>query len=380
MDNLTHSLVGLAAAKSGLERLSPGATALCVLAANSPDADIVVLLFRDRWSFLQHHRGITHALVGTFVLSVLLPVLFLAGDFIISRIRKRRLQVRFVPLLIVSLLVTFTHPVLDWTNNYGIRPLLPWSSKWFYGDFVFIVDPFIWLILGSACFLLTTRTRFLRLVWLFLGVVLTLFIVFNPRGGNFPYPWLLRAIWLTTMLGLVLLFIKRVGDRLGSKLAMTALVLVIVYWGGLMFAHSRAESYAFEQATVVAGKDEKISRLAAMPTLANPFGWDCVFETDKATYRFHLTLGSEARASRIVRYERPTGSLARVLKEVSEDRRTQIFLGFARFPVAKLSDEDCTSQTFLQLADLRYTEPGTSRGTFTLELPVDCPDVQTVNP
>ncbi len=156
MDNLTHSLVGLAAAKSGLERLSPGATALCVLAANSPDADIVVLLFRDRWSFLQHHRGISHALVGTLVLSVLLPVLFLAGDFIISRIRKRRLQVRFVPLLIVSLLVTFTHPVLDWTNNYGIRPFLPWSSKWFYGDFVFIVDPFIWLILGSACFLLTT--------------------------------------------------------------------------------------------------------------------------------------------------------------------------------------------------------------------------------
>jgi hypothetical protein len=47
----------------------------------------------------------------------------------------------------------------------------------------------------------------------------------------------------------------------------------------------------------VAGKDEKISRLAAMATLANPFGWDCVFETDKATYRFHLTLGAEAPVS-----------------------------------------------------------------------------------
>jgi len=379
MDNLTHSLVGLAAAKSGLERLSPGATALCVLAANSPDADIVVLLFRDRWSFLQHHRGITHALVGTFVLSVLLPVLFLAGDFIISRIRKRGLQVRFVPLLIVSLLVTFTHPLLDWTNNYGIRPLLPWSSKWFYGDFVFIVDPFIWLILGSACFLLTTRTRFLRLVWLFLGVVLTLFIVFSPRGGNFPYPWVLRAIWLTTMLGLVLLFIKKVGDRLGPKLAITSLVVVVAYSGVLMFAHCKAEGRALEQATLVAGKDEKISLLAAMPTLANPFGWDCVFETDKATYRFHLTLGDELHPSRIVRYEKPTGPLDRVLKEVSEDRRTRIFLGFARFPVAKLSEDDCTSQTFLQLADLRYTEPGTSRGTFTLELPVDCSDTPTVN-
>jgi Predicted membrane-bound metal-dependent hydrolases len=380
MDNLTHSLVGLAAAKSGLERLSPGATALCVLAANSPDADIVVLLFRDRWSFLQHHRGISHALVGTLVLSILLPLLFLACDFIISKIRKRRLQVRFVPLLIVSLLVTFTHPLLDWTNNYGIRPFLPWSSNWFYGDFVFIVDPFIWLILGSGCFLLTTRTRFLRLVWLFLGIVLTLFIVFNPRGGNFPYPWVLRAIWLTTMLGLVLLFIKKVGDRLGPKLAITSLVVVVAYWGALMFAHSRAEERAFEQATVVAGKDEKVSRLAAMPTLANPFGWDCVFETDKATYRFHLTLGAEAPVSRIVKYEKPAGPLDRVLREISEDRRTQIFLGFARFPVAKLSAQDCTSQTFVQLADLRYTEPGTSRGTFTLELPIDCSTNLTVNP
>jgi inner membrane protein len=379
MDNLTHSLVGLAAAKSGLERLSPGATTLCVLAANAPDADIVVLLFGDRWSFLQHHRGVTHSLVGTAFLAILLPILFLIGDLIISKVKKRRVQVRFIPLLIVSLLVTFTHPVLDWTNNYGIRPLLPWSSKWFYGDFVFIVDPFIWLILGSACFLLTTRTRFLRLVWLFLGAVLTLFIVFNPRGGNLPYPWVLRAIWLTTMLGLVFLFIKNVGERIGPRVAVISLLVVIGYLGVLIFAHSRAESQGYEHAATIAGAHERISRLAAMPTLANPFGWDCVFETDMATYRFHLTLGREARASRIVRYEKPKGPLDTALKEVSQDRRTQIFLGFARFPVAKLSEQDCTSQTLVQLADLRYTEPGTSRGTFTLELPVDCSDPLTVS-
>src|SRR4030095_3830391 len=246
MDNLTHSLVGLAAAKSGLERLSPGAATLCVLAANAPDADIAVLLFGDRWSLLQHHRGVTHALVGTAFLAILLPILFLIGDLIISKVKKRRVQVRFIPLLIVSLLVTFTHPVLDWTNNYGIRPLLPWSSKWFYGDFVFIVDPFIWLILGSACFLLTTKTRFLRLAWTLLGAVLTLFIVFNPRGGNLPYPWVLRAIWLTTMVGLVFLFIKNVGERIGPRLAMISLLVVLGYLGVLIFAHSRAESKGYE--------------------------------------------------------------------------------------------------------------------------------------
>src|SRR4030095_13648981 len=264
-------------------------------------------------------------------------------------------------------------------NNYGIRPLLPWSSKWFYGDFVFIVDPFIWLILGSACFLLTTKTRFLRLAWTLLGAVLTLFIVFNPRGGNLPYPWVLRAIWLTTMVGLVFLFIKNVGERIGPRLAMISLLVVLGYLGVLIFAHSRAESKGYEHAATIAGAHERISRLAAMPTLANPFGWDCVFETGMATYRFHLTLGREARASRIVRYEKPKGPLDTALKEVSEDRRTQIFLGFARFPVAKLSEQDCTSQTLVQLADLRYTEPGTSRGTFTLELPVDCSETITVS-
>jgi hypothetical protein len=38
-----------------------------------------------------------------------------------------------------------------------------------------------------------------------------------------------------------------------------------------------------------------------------------------------------------------------------------------------LADESCATQTLVQLADLRYTEPGTSRGNFSLELPVDCP-------
>ena len=44
MDNLTHSLVGLTAAKAGLEKLSPGATLLCLIAANAPDGDIFVLV------------------------------------------------------------------------------------------------------------------------------------------------------------------------------------------------------------------------------------------------------------------------------------------------------------------------------------------------
>jgi len=36
------------------------------------------------------------------------------------------------------------HPTLDWLNTYGMRWLMPFSGRWFYGDAVFIVDPGCW--------------------------------------------------------------------------------------------------------------------------------------------------------------------------------------------------------------------------------------------
>ena len=372
MDNLTHSLVGIAAAKAGLEKLSPGTTFLCVLAANAPDGDIVVLLFGDRWSFLEHHRGITHSIVGVLFLAITLPIVFYLLDLLFAKIRKRPKRFVFSGLLLSSLIVSATHPLLDWTNSYGIRFLLPWNHRWFYGDFVFIVDPFIWLILGSACFLLTTRTKFLNTLWLIIGASLTLLLIASPRGGGLSHPWLIRSVWLFTLVTLVVLAWKQIGVRLGHRIAWTALALVVVYWAGLSVAHFFALSQATNQAIALKPKGEAITRIAAMPTLANPFRWDCVFETNEATYRFNLIL-NDSRVINSVRYEKPTGELDRALKEVANDRRSQAFLGFARFPVAKLEDPNCTSQTLVELADLRYTEPGSSRGTFSLQLPVDCP-------
>jgi inner membrane protein len=372
MDNLTHSLVGIAVAKAGLEKLSPGATFLCVLAANAPDADIAVLLFGDRWSFLQHHRGITHAIVGVLSLAIILPLLFYLVDLLWAKIRNRPKQVVFSGLLVSSLIVSATHPLLDWTNNYGIRFLLPWSSRWFYGDFVFIVDPFIWLILGSACFLLTTRTKFAKIMWFSVAAVLTLLITASPLGATLSHPWIVRGVWIITLVTLVAFAWKQLGARFGRRIAWTGLAVVVVYWGALCLAHSFALSQANTQVTKLVPSAESIGRLAVMPTLANPFRWDCVFETDHATYRFNLRLG-DARITNSVRYEKPIGQLDTALKEVANDRRAQVFLGFARFPVAKLENPNCTSQTLVQLADLRYTEPGGQRGTFSLQLPVDCP-------
>jgi inner membrane protein len=45
---------------------------------------------------------------------------------------------------------TLTHPFLDWLNTYGMRWLMPFSGRWFYGDSLFIVDPWLLLMLGGG--------------------------------------------------------------------------------------------------------------------------------------------------------------------------------------------------------------------------------------
>jgi inner membrane protein len=377
MDNLTHSLVGLTAAKAGLERLSPGATTLCVLAANAPDSDIVVLAFSDRWSFLQHHRGITHAIVGVISLAIILPLIFYGVDRLWSRYKNQPPKTKLRGLLLASFIASATHPFLDWTNNYGIRFFLPWSQKWSYGDFVFIVDPYIWLILGGSVFLLTARSRFLKVIWGIVAAITTFLVVASPRSGGLPYPNLIAVVWISMIVAFIVLAIKGARERWGQTIAFVAIALVLCYWSALAFAHSRALARGNEEAAKMAiANGETVVRVAAMPRLANPFRWDCVFETDRAMYRFDLGLLNDG-ARDPVRYEKPGPELTEVVDYVAVQRSARIFLNFARFPVMKLEDPGCTTRTLVQLADLRYTEPGRSRGTFSLELPIDCPVVRS---
>lgn len=373
MDNLTHSLVGLTAAKAGLEKLSPGATALCIVAANAPDADVIVLAFGDRWMFLEHHRGITHAIVGVLGLAILLPLIFHFGDRLWARFRNRPATTNLKGLMLASFLVSATHPLLDWTNNYGIRFFLPWSGKWSYGDLVFIVDPYLWLILGGAAFLLTARTRISKFVWALVAAVLTFLVIASPRSDGLPNPRLFALSWIVVVVVLIVLALMGFRERLGSRIAFVAFALVLCYWTGLAFAHARALARGNEVATRLASSNgETVARLAAMPRLANPFRWDCVFETDRATYRFDIGVDGTVTGN-AVRYTKPNSELKKVLDTVLQQRPAQVFLGFARFPVMQLADPGCTTQTLVQLADLRYTEPGRSRGTFSLEVPVECP-------
>lgn len=374
MDNLSHSLVGLVASKAGLEKLSPGATAVCILAANVPDCDIVALI-GGRWNYLHHHRGITHSILGALVLGLALPLIFFLLDRLIARIRARQPAVRLKGLTISSVLVTATHPLMDWTNNYGIRPFLPWSSQWVYGDFVFIIDPFLWMILGGACFLLTSKSKWQLGVWSLLALALTYLILTVPTQRGLDRPVVLTTIWITVLIGLVVLFKLGIAQRWGSRIALTAFTVVVVYWGSLASFHWFAINAArIEARTIVSQYGESITDIAAMPTLANPFQWSCVVETEHAAYRFELSLStSQSALSQLIRYDRADISDSPAVEQALQDERAQIFLDFARFPVARVVGADCMTQTLVQLADLRYTQPGGGRGTFSLDVPVDCP-------
>jgi hypothetical protein len=186
---------------------------------------------------------------------------------------------------------------------------------------------------------------------------------------------LLPLLWIVVLIVSVTLYRLGFGERAGPKTAMAALMVVMSYGAGLFAAHAVALSRAKAQAVAIANShSERIINLAAMATAANPTGWVCVMKTDRATYRFDLSLLGEHSASpAFVRYENLEGLQAETVEEAERDYRAQIFLGFARFPVMRVVGEDCVTQTLVQFADLRYTEPGNGRGTFSLDVPVDCP-------
>lgn len=389
MDPFTHTLVGLTSAKAGLERVSPLATTVCVLAANSPDSDVLVGLTTDRWNYLHHHRGITHSILGVIALAVIVPTLVWLAEHGWSKLRRLRSTTRYRGLLLASVIATATHPLMDWTNNYGVRPFLPWSGRWFYGDLVFIVDPFILLLAGGAAFLAMSNRWPQIVLWAALGAafVTLSFIVGGRRDPGLEGAAVARFVLLFGVLVLVIIRVIGVARGREKLIAASALGLVIFYWGGLALAHRSALRTAALIANSSASKfDEGVRRVVAMPTLANPARWLCVAETERAIYRFTVTLGtaSSAKSLEIVdgyqtdspeaieRYEKPTDEAAALTEAASQDRRARILLDFARFPIAHVAEQDCVSQTIVQFSDLRYTKPGSGRGTFSLNVPVEC--------
>ena len=53
----------------------------------------------------------------------------------------------------------FSHVLFDFFNSYGVRWLMPFSDRWFYCNALFIIDVWLWLVLGLGVWLSHRRDR-----------------------------------------------------------------------------------------------------------------------------------------------------------------------------------------------------------------------------
>ena len=158
MDNVTHSIAGLLLAESAARlrartssaepapHFGPIAAISSMIAANLPDADLFYsgLGGGDRLGYMLHHRGYTH----TVVVAILGALLLWALVTVVWRWRARAWPPRVDARWLVALLLagTLSHLALDWTNSYGVHPFWPVDDRWRYGDAVFIVEPWLWVV------------------------------------------------------------------------------------------------------------------------------------------------------------------------------------------------------------------------------------------
>lgn len=142
MDNLTHTLAGVAISRLGLDRRVGGATLTLALASNAPDLDIVSG-FWGRASYLEHHRALSHAFPAS-------PLL--AASLALVLVHWPGSQRRFLPTFLIAWLGVVLHIVADLWTSYGTRVFLPFDATWYSLDWIFIADPLLLVLLLAAGF------------------------------------------------------------------------------------------------------------------------------------------------------------------------------------------------------------------------------------
>jgi inner membrane protein len=200
VENLTHSLLGAviaeAALPAGATRFQRGVFYTAgILAANLPDADLAYTsIMPSPLGYLLQHRGHTHTIVGLLPLALLIWFVTLAPS--ISReldgVRKR--------FWLMAGAALGSHILADSWNSYGVHPFWPIDNRWLYGDSVYILEPWLWTLLGVSV-VMNTQGKRARL--LLAGLLIALPIVaaaIGMTGKLTPIPLAVIAVaFIVTM-------------------------------------------------------------------------------------------------------------------------------------------------------------------------------------
>jgi len=286
MDNATHAFAGLLLADATVEwierrtgrpadrRLRRVAVGLGIVAAELPDADLLYsgpVTGLGNLGYLLHHRGHTHTLLFALASAMVMwwIVLWLrrraAGDSTPDE-RER------LPLLVLAVIGTLSHIVLDFTNSYGVHPFWPLDNRWVYGDAVFIVEPWIWVIAIPAL-LFGPRRNWSR-------VLLSLLLLA-----------ILAAAWFLGQLTTALALAVTVGAALWLGVqrwipARSRTAAAIALWLGTELTFGVSSARAVNAALAVVPSAEQVVDVVVSPGAANPFCFDALVITTTAdTYR-----------------------------------------------------------------------------------------------
>jgi inner membrane protein len=302
MDNLTHTAIGLYLSRIGLGRWSPHGTAIVLLAANIPDIDVVSAA-GGPLNYLAYHRHLTHSLL-------LLPVMAWAAVVVVRLVGRK--PVRWTWAFFAAVLGVASHLALDWTNVYGIRLLLPFSSRWLRADTTGVVDLWIWAVLA-------------------LGIAA---------------PFLARLV----------------GSEIGSSTARErhhgrgfawfALLAVLLYDCARGVLHARAVASLASRLYDGAVPE----RIAAMPDPLNPLKWRGIVETQGSYVIQDLNLAMDPVSGRGAIFHKPDSEPAIDAARLSP--AFQGFLRFSQYPVWRVTPYPALENgKLVEASDLRFGTP-----------------------
>ncbi len=274
MDNLTHSLTGLALGEL-IERSLPGEPdplharvrhrlllVSCWAASNFPDLDLVLTGLGPRpLGYLLEHRGHTHTLVGTMPQALLLMaaiwLLWPAGR---GLLRSSRIALGGMLGAVAAGLLL--HIGMDFLNVYGVHPFYPFDNRWVYGDLVYIVEPVFWVAFGVPLAMLSGR----RAHWLWLAVLALVLIAFMVLG--FLTWWSLAGLFAG---GLMIVLSKSSSGKRGRRGLAAGCALLAIFLCGQLMAERAARALVAGQP----GRGRLLDvALSAFP--ANPVCWSLV--------------------------------------------------------------------------------------------------------
>jgi inner membrane protein len=352
MENITHSLLGATLAEVALPK---GATrrqrtlfyVTGIVAANLPDADLLYTrITPPPLGYLLHHRGHTHTIGGIVILAAAIGLVTLLPNL---RALVRSAEPRY-GLLVVAALAS--HLLADSWNSYGVHPFWPFSGRWYYGDAVFIAEPWLWALLGISV-AMNTRSRGGR-------VVIAGALIAIPIGAAF--------VGLLSMVALVPIALVAAALGLAMRASTPAarawrsLGAVVVFVGCSYALRQTVRQRAIETARRL--DQRRVRDVILNPAPGNPLCWNSLMieEANDSLFIRHGTIGV---GSSWLPFQ-PCGS-------DRDDRRTSSE-GQSLGELRALMHGDCPVRAWLQFGRAPYIRGGwiadarfgtTGRGNFT---------------